>query len=231
MEIMKFKIIWSPHKLIKTLIFVILVFSGNSVYTQFGQNKVQYKVFDWKYIQSQHFDIYFAQGGEYIAQFTAVAAESSLVSLENNIGYGIKNRIPILVYNSHNEFQQTNAIDVYLSEGIGGVTELFKNRIVVPFEGDYEKFRHVIHHELLHAYMNDLYYGGSLQNIISQNIALQFPGWFSEGMAEYQSIGGMDKANDMFMRDAVIYDYMPPLDYVDGYLAYRGGQSFFFMAC
>lgn len=227
MEIMKFKIIWSPHKLIKTLIFVILVFSGNSVYTQFGQNKVQYKVFDWKYIQSQHFDIYFAQGGEYIAQFTAVAAESSLVSLENNIGYGIKNRIPILVYNSHNEFQQTNAIDVYLSEGIGGVTELFKNRIVVPFEGDYEKFRHVIHHELLHAYMNDLYYGGSLQNIISQNIALQFPGWFSEGMAEYQSIGGMDKANDMFMRDAVIYDYMPPLDYVDGYLAYRGGQSFF----
>ncbi len=227
MEIMKFKIIWSPHKLIKTLIFVILVFSGNSVFTQFGQNKVQYKVFDWKYIQSQHFDIYFAQGGEYIAQFTAVAAESSLVSLENNIGYGIKNRIPILVYNSHNEFQQTNAIDVYLSEGIGGVTELFKNRIVVPFEGDYEKFRHVIHHELLHAYMNDLYYGGSLQNIISQNIALQFPGWFSEGMAEYQSIGGMDKANDMFMRDAVIYDYMPPLDYVDGYLAYRGGQSFF----
>lgn len=227
MEIMKFKIIWSPHKLIKTLIFVILVFSGNSVFTQFGQNKVQYKVFDWKYIQSQHFDIYFAQGGDYIAQFTAVAAESSLVSLENNIGYGIKNRIPILVYNSHNEFQQTNAIDVYLSEGIGGVTELFKNRIVVPFEGDYEKFRHVIHHELLHAYMNDLYYGGSLQNIISQNIALQFPGWFSEGMAEYQSIGGMDKANDMFMRDAVIYDYMPPLDYVDGYLAYRGGQSFF----
>ena len=46
-------------------------------------------------------------------------------------------------------------------------------------------------------------------------------------MAEYQSIGGMDKANDMFMRDAVIYDYMPPLDYIDGYLSYRGGQSFF----
>ncbi len=225
---MKLINISSPKSLIKAfmVILIILIASGNS-YSQFGQNKVQYKVFDWKYIQTPHFDIYFSQGGEYIAQFTAVAAESSLVSLENNIGYGIKNRVPIIVHNSHNEFQQTNAIDEYLSEGIGGVTELFKNRIVVPFEGDYDKFRHVIHHELLHAYMNDMYYGGSLQNIISQNIRLQFPGWFSEGMAEYQSLGGMDKANDMFIRDAIIYDYLPPLEYIDGYLSYRGGQSFF----
>lgn len=228
MEIMKLMNIPSPGLLLRSFVAALIFFAASqNVLSQFGQNKVQYKVFDWKYIQSQHFDIYFNQGGEYIAQFTAVAAESSLVSLENNIGYGIKNRIPILVFNSHNEFQQNNAVDEYLSEGIGGVTELFKNRIVVPFEGDYDKFRHVIHHELLHAYMNDLYYGGSIQNIISQNIALQFPGWFSEGMAEYQSLGGMDKANDMFIRDAVIYDYLPPLDYIDGYLSYRGGQSFF----
>ncbi|CAG1769196.1 hypothetical protein BAC3_00115, partial [uncultured bacterium] len=209
------------------LIVLVLVFSASGIFAQFGQNKVQYKEFDWKYIQSKHFDIYFSQGGEYIANFTAVAAESSLVSLENNIGYGIKNRIPILVFNSHNDFQQNNAVDEYLSEGIGGVTELFKNRVIVPFEGDYEKFRHVIHHELLHAYMNDMYYGGSIQNIISSNIRLQFPLWFTEGMAEYQSLNGMDKANDMFIRDAVIYDYMPPLDYIGGYLSYRGGQSFF----
>ena len=36
----------------------------------------------------------------------------------------------------------------YMQEGIGGVTELFKNRVVIPFEGDYDQFRHVIHHEL-----------------------------------------------------------------------------------
>lgn len=218
----------SPKIFIKALLAVVIfLFASSNAYSQFGQNKVQYKVFDWKYLQSKHFDIYFSQNGEDIAQFTAVAAESSLVSLEDNIGWGLKNRVPIIVYNSHNEFQQTNAIDEYLSEGIGGVTELFKNRIVIPFEGDYDKFRHVIHHELLHAYMNDMYYGGSIQNIISKNISLSFPGWFSEGMAEYQSLNGMDKANDMFIRDAVIYDYMPALDYIQGYLSYRGGQAFF----
>lgn len=204
----------------------LTLFSCSS-FAQFGQNKVQYKVFDWKFLQTKHFDIYFSQNGEYLAQFTAVAAESSLVKLENNIGYKIQNRIPILVFNSHNDFQQNNALDEYLPEGVGGVTELFKNRVLVPYEGDYDKFRHVIHHELLHAYMNDMYYGGSIQNIISQNIKLQFPIWFNEGMAEYQSLGGNDKANDMFIRDAVIYDYMPELEYINGYLAYRGGQSFF----
>ena len=212
-------------KLLMTVILLAVL--PVSVFSQFGQNKVQYKEFEWKYLQSKHFDVYFSQGGEFIANFTAVAAESSLVSIENNVGYSIKNRIPILVFNSHNDFQQNNAVDEYLSEGIGGVTELFKNRVIVPFEGDYEKFRHVIHHELLHAYMNDLYYGGSIQNIISRNISLQFPLWFSEGMAEYQSLNGMDKPNDMFIRDAVIYDYIPPLDYISGYLSYRGGQSFF----
>lgn len=215
-----------PIKFLFIIISLITIIN-EPVFAQFGQNKVQYKNFDWSYIQSKHFDIYFSQGGEQIAQFTAVVAESSLVDLTNNIKYQIKNRIPIIVFNSHNEFQQNNIVDEYLPEGVGGVTELFKNRVTVPFEGDYSMFRHVIHHELLHAYMNDMYYGGSLQNIISQNIKLQFPGWFSEGMAEFQSLGGMDKANDMFMRDAVVYDYMPPLGYVDGYLAYRGGQSFF----
>jgi Tol biopolymer transport system component len=213
-----------------TLFFALYSIIGLTAppsHAQFGQNKVQYKVFEWSFLQTKHFDIYFNQGGEYIAQFSAVVAESSLVSLEENIGYSIRNRIPIVVFNSHNDFQQNNIIDEYLPEGVGGVTELFKNRITVPFEGDYEDFRHVIHHELLHAYMNDMYYGGSLQNIIAQNIRLQFPLWFSEGMAEYQSLGGQNKANDMFMRDAVIYDYLPEIDYIDGYLAYRGGQSFF----
>lgn len=207
--------------------FFILICCVANVFAQFGQNKVQYKTFDWSYLQSAHFDVYFSQGGESLAQFTATAAESSLVILEKNIGYNIKNRIPIIVFNSHNEFQQNNVIDEYLPEGVGGVTELFKNRITVPFEGDYGQFRHVIHHELLHAYMNDMYYGGSIQNIISNNIRLQFPSWFSEGMAEFQSLNGNDKGNDMFIRDAVIYDYLPPLDYIDGYLSYRGGQSFF----
>ncbi|MBN8569548.1 MAG: PD40 domain-containing protein [Ignavibacteria bacterium] len=210
--------------LFSSLFFLTFI---SSIYPQFGQNKVQYKEFKWKYIQTKHFDVYFNQGGQYIGEFAAVVAESSLSSLTRNLDYHISNRIPLVIFNSHNEFQQNNILDEYLPEGVGGVTELFKNRALIPFEGDYEKFRHVIHHELLHAFMNDMFYGGSIQNIISKNITLNFPIWFNEGMAEVQSLYGLDKKTDMFMRDAVINNYVPPLDYINGYFAYRGGQSFF----
>jgi Tol biopolymer transport system component len=191
----------------------------------FGKNKVQYKDFEWYFIQSDHFDVYFTDGGDYLAEFTADVAESALVSLSKSFRYQINNRIPIIVYNSHNDFQQTNVVQEYLEEGIGGVTELFKNRVVVPFEGSYKQFRHVVHHELVHAVINDMFYGGSIQSIISNNIRLQLPLWLNEGMAEYQSLDGWDTNSDMFLRDATISEYLPPIDNLNGYFAYRGGQS------
>ena len=193
----------------------------------FGKNKVQYKPFRWSFIQTSHFDIYFYDGGAPIANFTAVAAESAYASISNTMRYQLNNRISIMVYNSHNDFQQTNVVGEYLEEGIGGVTELFKNRVVLPFEGSYRQFRHVIHHELVHAVMNDMFYGGSIQSIISNNIRLQLPMWISEGFAEYEALK-WDTNSDMFMRDATINTYLPPIDNLGGYFAYRGGQSVWF---
>jgi dipeptidyl aminopeptidase/acylaminoacyl peptidase len=192
--------------------------------TQFGKNKVQYKEFNWYYIQSGHFDVYFSQGGEQLASFAADIAESSYSQISKSFRYQITNRIAIVVYNSHNDFQQTNVVNSYLEEGIGGVTELFKNRVVLPFEGDYKKFRHVIHHELVHAVINDMFYGGSIQSIITNNISLQLPLWFNEGLAEYEALH-WDSNSDMFLRDAALHEYLPPISRLDGYFAYRGGQS------
>lgn len=207
-------------------IFFILVSMLSAQDGNFGKNKVQYKPFNWSFIQSSHFDIYFYDGGASIANFTAVAAESAYASISNTMRYQLNNRISIMVYNSHNDFQQTNVVGEYMEEGIGGVTELFKNRVVLPFEGNYRQFRHVIHHELVHAVMNDMFYGGSIQSIISNNIRIQLPMWISEGFAEYEALK-WDTNSDMFMRDATINTYLPPIEYLNGYFAYRGGQSVF----
>jgi Tol biopolymer transport system component len=168
--------------------------------------------------------VYFAQDGRYVAEFTADAAEQAYVSISKSFRYQITNRIAIIVYNSHNDFQQTNVVNMFLEEGIGGVTELFKNRVVLPFEGDYKKFRHVIHHELVHAVINDMFYGGSIQSIIANNITLQLPLWFNEGLAEYEALR-WDTDSDMFLRDATIHGYLPEVESLNGYFAYRGGQA------
>ncbi|HTX99209.1 MAG TPA: BamA/TamA family outer membrane protein [Bacteroidota bacterium] len=193
-------------------------------YDMFGKNKVQYHRFNWSYIQTDHFDIYFDTGGHALADFTAAAAEAAYTSISKSFRYQLVNRVPIIVYNSHNAFQQTNVVSEYLEEGIGGVTELFKNRVILPFEGDYKKFRHVIHHELVHAVINDMFYGGSIQSIITNNISLQLPLWMNEGLAEYESLK-WDTDSDMFLRDATDHEYLPEIRNLYGYWAYRGGQS------
>ncbi len=210
------------------LLFFIFIFLAINIQAQqFGKNKVQYKNFDWYYIQTEHFDIYFSQGGEYITDFTASVAEDALARMQKEFKHQITNRIPIVIYNSHNDFQQTNVVQEYMEEGVGGVTELFKNRVVVPFEGNYKQFEHVIRHELIHAYLNDMFYGGSIQSIISNNITLQVPLWVNEGLAEYFSLNGWDTNSDMFLRDATISEYLPSINGLNGYFAYRGGQSVF----
>lgn len=212
---------------IKVFLFIyILSLLTLQVQAQFGKNKVQYQKFEWKYIQTQHFDVYFHDNNKTLAEFAGVNAEKSLASIEKLLRFRITRRIPIILYNSHNQFQQTNVLDILLPEGIGGVTELFKNRVVLPFDGDYSQFRHVIHHELVHAVLNDMFYGGTFQSAISRGNLVEIPIWMSEGLCEWESIGGLDINTDVYIRDLVLNENLPDLKQLDGYNAYRGGQSF-----
>lgn len=211
-------------------VFALFAFLFNSEvfaqYTSFGKNRVQYENFEWRFIQSKHFDIYYYGEKNYeLAEFSAQSLESAYMQLQDDFDHQIVDRIPLIIYDSHNDFSQTNVVALPTSaEGIGGVTDKFKNRMTVPFDGDYNDFRRTLHHELVHAVFNDMFYGGSVQSIIRNNIQLVFPLWFEEGLAEYTALG-WDTNTDMFIRDAVINGYLPPIQRLSGYYAYRGGQS------
>ncbi len=219
-----------------TLIAILTLFIGTTavqeLYAQFfffGKNRVQYEKFDWRFIETDHFDIYYYDARNYhLAQFTAETVESSLKQLNEDIGDQLTARIPVIIYDSHADFSQTNVVQLPVdAQGIAGVTDKFKNRMTQPFMGDYASFRRTLQHELLHAYINDVYYGGTVQSIIQNNIQLVFPLWFEEGLAEYLALG-WDTQTDMFMRDAVLNNYLPPIPQLSGFFAYRGGQAFWY---
>ena len=64
-------------KIIKYVI-ISLLFLFNLIFAQYLTiNKVQYKDFNWQYIQSEHFDVYFYQNSYDIAKFTAEIAENA----------------------------------------------------------------------------------------------------------------------------------------------------------
>ena len=117
------------HK--QTIIFLFLNLLSIG-FGQFGQNTVQYDNFTWHFIQSKHFDIYYAENGRAHAEFVAEEAELAYLKISDRLNWRLKQRVSIIIYNSHNDFQQTNVVDSYMFEGIGGVTELYKNRVVIP---------------------------------------------------------------------------------------------------
>ncbi len=209
---------------IKLNIVIFITIIG-IVYAQFGQNIVQYDDLNWNYIKSPHFDIYYYGPGLTHAEFVASEAEKAHENISSRMMGNLTHRVSIIIYNSHNDFQQTNVIDGYMYEGIGGVTELFKNRVVIPFDGSHKEFQHVIHHELVHAFINDRIYGGSLQSLLNSSIKFVIPNWMGEGLAEYLA-SGWDTNSDMWMRDLAINGgELPDIERLTGYLAYRGGQS------
>ncbi|MGM0546262.1 MAG: peptidase MA family metallohydrolase [Bacteroidota bacterium] len=202
-----------------------LLQEASAQYFSFGKNRVQYKDFDWRYIQSDHFDVFYYETKNYdLANFTAYTMESSLKQLSEDFDHEIADRIQVIIYDSHNDFSQTNVVPLPVdAEGIGGVTDAYKNRVTMPFNGNYAEFRSTLHHELEHAVINDMFYGGNVQSRLSSD-ALQIPLWYNEGMAEYTSLG-WDTNTDMWIRDAIINNYLPPIPRLGGYFAYRGGQS------
>ncbi len=193
--------------------------------TYFGKNKVRYRDFDWNYIQTRHLNIYFYDEAYPTAKFAATVLESAYVEINHELNYLIQRRVPVFIYNSHNHFVQTNITPSLLPEGVGGFTEMFKNRIVVPFSGSYEDFRHVLHHELTHAVTFDMLYGNSLSSLISRQRLFAMPLWLAEGYAEYSSRHGWDYSSDMYVRDATINNYLAPPQYLGGFLAYKQGQA------
>jgi hypothetical protein len=183
----------------------------------FGQNKVQYRSFDFHVLTTEHFDIYYYPDEEAAARDAARMAERWYARLSRVLGHTLSSRQPLILYASHPHFEQTNVIEGMLGEGTGGVTESFKRRIVMPVGGGPAETDHVLGHELVHAFQYD---------ILGPN--LNFPLWFIEGMAEYLSIGSNDPHTAVWLRDAALNEQLPQVDELSHprYFPYRFGHAF-----
>lgn len=169
----------------------------------FGRNKVQYESFDFEVLRTKHFDIYFYEGEGAAVDLAALMAERWYERLSRILKHELSGRQPLILYANAVHFRQTNTTQGDISEGTGGVTEVLKRRIVLPFAGPLAETDHVLGHELVHAFQFDMTGAGG--GILRAGVpaALVLPLWFIEGMAEYLSLGHVDANTAMWMRDAV----------------------------
>ncbi|MCP4135697.1 MAG: BamA/TamA family outer membrane protein [bacterium] len=220
------------RKLISAIAAGLFVLGAGPLYS-FGKNKVDYEDMNWQVLKTIHFDIHYPKGMQGLAEKTAQIAEQGYVHISNYLCHELTDVIPIMVYPSHITFQNNSIIPFILGEGVGGFTEALKNRVVVPYNGLDDKFRHTVIHELVHAFQYNILLNDTSGNLMSKMMTGRVPLWVIEGMAEYVSIG-YDETADMVMRDALFnekYATLLELTYYrvkSGYLLYKEGQAFFY---
>lgn len=191
--------------------------------TTYGRSKIQTGGGEWWMVSSPQIELYYPIGSEALAESVLSISETELGELSTEFGYLPDDPVPVVVYPSPGTFRQTDIIDTEIDEAVGGFTEYFKGRVVVPFTGSWSEFRHVLTHELNHAYIFDMLYRRSLQSVIMSTTPL----WTMEGLAEYTS-AGWDPASEAEFRDLVITEQIVPLEELSrrgDYLVYRQGQA------
>src|SRR5689334_5790658 len=195
----------------------------------FGRNRVQYSSFDFKIIQTEHFDVYYYERERVAAMDAARMAERSYARLSKLLGHDFRERKPIILYASHSDFQQTNALGEAPGEGTGGVTDFQRNRAVMPFTGSYAEFEHVLQHEMTHQFQYDVWSRGRAGGGLAMIMAINPPLWFAEGMAEYLSLGPINPETAMWLRDASLEGNLPSIEQMTldpyKYFPYRFGHA------
>ena len=101
-------------------ILLLLLVSSQFSYSQlyfFGRNKIQYDDFEWKVLKTEHFNIYYYDEFQEMAEIGASYAEEAYEDLKVKFNHVVTRKIPLIFYNTHLHFQQTNTRPGFIPEG------------------------------------------------------------------------------------------------------------------
>jgi hypothetical protein len=197
----------------------------------FGQNKIQYQSFKWRVLRGPHLDVFYYAAEDRVARVALAYGEESYRVLERRFAHSVKARVPLIIYASHGDFQQTNVFPFVPPEEVLGITESLKGRVTIPFRGNYSEFRHTLRHELVHVFQYAMAAQAFKMRPSVRSAAL--PLWFTEGLAESFS-STQDTRDEMVVRDLVLDGRMPSiaqLNQLESAIVYPlGGELHGFLA-
>ncbi len=188
------------------LIFSTLAYSQFQLFPYYGKNKIQIGK-QWYVYETDHFKINFYTKHMEILNYAVIDAEDAYKKLSEFLGFSPEKKIPILLYQSHKEFEMTNLYYSAVPEPVMGFSEPIGNRVVIPAEYPPSILRHLITHELTHIFQFNLLYGGGHKSLSSFS---HVPLWIMEGFAEFIP-GDWDPISLMIVRDAVVTGQVPEL--------------------
>ena len=104
--------------------------SARGQYFSFGQNRVQYERLQWQHARTDGLNVNFyerpqtAPSGRVLADFAGRVGEEALHDIAVLFGRPVSRRVPLLIYQSHNDFAATNAVDLPVGALVAGDGEV-----------------------------------------------------------------------------------------------------------
>ncbi|MBI3046260.1 MAG: collagenase [Candidatus Harrisonbacteria bacterium] len=168
------------------------------------KNKPRYGKYDWKVLESPHFQIYTYGNSEQLAALYLENAEATYKEFSEKMNMNhFAEKIRIVIFNSSRDFEEANIIWGLVPKGLGGETEMIKwKRVVIAFRDSPRGFQRLLRHELTHRYQGE-FLRLTLMNFMFRDLPL----WFIEGSAEHMA-HEWDPRGELVMRDAYLNGYL-----------------------
>lgn len=183
------------------IFFTVLSFSSNAQTNleTFGQNRVQYRNFDWKFFETEHFRIYhYDAAGRQLARYVSEQVENDIKVVEEKIGGQFPRRFKIIVYNSYDDYRQTNIgrkNDSQIQDVTGGTVNLVGDKLIVYFTGEHNDLRRQTRAGMSRVVMERMLFGDSFREMVKNAVLMNLPSWTINGFLAYLVDGWDTQAN------------------------------------
>lgn len=216
--------------LIGLLLCLPLAINAQVSAVEFGKNRVQYKKFKWKVYEGKNFSTYVTQGGTELGSFVSQMAEEELGSIETFMETNLRNRTNIFVYNSYDEYKQSNIGLGSELQSINGVTVFPNNKLVVYFDGNHSHLKTQIRYGIAQSLMNNLLFGADVGEVAGNQALLDLPKWLTDGYVSYVAESWSTERDDDLKNAMLNGDYKNFYHFVFGNPKLAGHSFWYYIA-
>jgi hypothetical protein len=193
------------------------VIQGQGINTEFGQNRLNSNKTEWNILSDVDINVLYYKGGKDHAEFAWKQYQLLLTEVQKILRSSISGVTNIVVYNNLSDYLKGNIGIVNPEYNYAGQTKMINNRMVLYYNGGNYDFTKQIKKEIARIIINEMLYGGSLNERLQNAALMVVSDWFIEGLAEY--IGkGWDTEIDDWSREFFLntnFTKMEDLSYED----------------
>lgn len=173
-------------------LFLLFVIVSRFLYAQaswekYGQNRVQYRTFNWQYYDSTHFRTFYYDHGKANALYAINVAEQELTNILYLMGGGLPKKINIIIYNSFGDLRQTNIgrKNEETNDANGGKLDVMGDNIPIYFNGDHEQLKAQIRKGVAGKIKDNMLFGDNLKEVVKNAVKMNLPEWYTTGYVSY----------------------------------------------